>query len=46
MFFLKYVNIIFKKYKNDFIFYNLSSQSKDKDYIPGLRKYVRIPPRP
>ena len=31
-------------YKNDFIFNNLSSQSKDKAYIPGLRKCVRTPP--
>ena len=31
-------------YKNDFIFNNLSSQSKDKAYIPGLRKCARTPP--
>ena len=31
-------------YKNDFIFYNLTSQSKDKAYNHCLRKYVKIPP--
>ena len=33
-------------YKNDFIPNNLSSQSKDKAYTPGLRKCVRTSPPP